>query len=80
MVTNLYVIYDRLAGECSPISLAPNDAVACRQFYSYIQNGRLNPVEFQLYKIGTLDSCTMKLSNTEKLEVPTAKNGDGEGL
>ena len=64
MLTNVYSIKDLKVGYEPPF-LAQNDEIAVRQFHSAAKYGpveqnrfKQNPMDYELYKIGTFDSAT----------------------
>lgn len=58
----LYVIYDKVACESGPIFEAKNDSVAFRDFTKVIQKDPINPADFELLRIGSIDHETNILS------------------
>ncbi len=60
MITRLYTIFDKLAGETGPIWQAKNDRVAHRQFMSQIQKSDYgkHTVDFELCCVGEYDNET----------------------
>lgn len=75
---NLYVIYDRLAGEAGPIFQAKNHSVACRNFTSFLnsiitdKNSAVNVQDFVLYWVGVYNPEEPSISR----EVPTVVEFD----
>lgn len=66
MITQLYVIYDRIAQECGPIFEAKNDGVAFRMYRDLIQSKEKDPnftqEEYICYRISSFDRETMVLT------------------
>lgn len=59
MKQNLYVIYDVLAEECSPVMQAPNDKVAVRAYYNLIVTvAEKSRKDYQLWLVGSVDTST----------------------
>ena len=57
---NLYVVYDKIAGECGPVFEAKNDGVAWRQYrYLINENPTIVQDDFSLVKVGTIDMESM---------------------
>lgn len=60
MKMNLYVVYDKIAGECGPVFEAKNDAVALRQYRHLVaSNPGFVQDDFELMQVGTMDKETM---------------------
>lgn len=63
MLTNLYIIYDRVAEEAGPVFNAVNDAVAGRSYRNLVKD--MDPeakLEYRLYRIATFETKTMSLT------------------
>lgn len=60
MQVKLYTIRDLVAGECGPIFVAKNEALAVRQSCQLLA-GVNNVVEYSLYCVGTFDTETMEM-------------------
>jgi hypothetical protein len=59
MKVNLYVVYDKIAGECGPVFEAKNDAVALRQYRHLVaSNPGFVQDDFELMQVGTMDKET----------------------
>jgi len=57
---NLYVVYDKIAGECGPVFEAKNDGVAMRQYRHLInENPTVDQDDFSLMKVGKIDKESM---------------------
>jgi hypothetical protein len=57
---NLYVVYDKIAGECGPVFEAKNDGVAMRQYRHLInENPTVIQDDFSLIQVGTIDKESM---------------------
>lgn len=57
---NLYVVYDKIAGECGPVFEAKNDGVAMRQYRHLInENPTVVQDDFSLMQVGTIDKESM---------------------
>lgn len=57
---NLYVVYDKIAGECGPVFEAKNDGVAMRQYRNLInENPTVVQDDFSLMQVGTIDKESM---------------------
>ena len=57
---NLYVVYDKIAGECGPVFEAKNDGVAMRQYRHLInENPTFIQDDFSLMQVGTIDRESM---------------------
>lgn len=57
---NLYVVYDKIAGECGPVFEAKNDGVAMRQYRHLInENPTVIQDDFSLMQVGTIDKESM---------------------
>jgi len=53
---NLYVVYDKIAGECGPVFEAKNDAVARRQYNHLVSsNPGIVQEDFELMQVGVID-------------------------
>lgn len=60
MKMNLYVVFDKIAGECGPVFEAKNDAVALRQYRHLVaSNPGFVQDDFELMQVGTMDKETM---------------------
>lgn len=60
MKMNLYVVYDKIAGECGPVFEAKNDAVALRQYRHLVSsNPGFVQDDFELMQVGTMNKETM---------------------
>lgn len=60
----LYSIFDKVLGEYSAPIMASNDKVAKRWFKSTISKSDYEPVDFQLYKVGSFDTTTGEIGDT----------------
>lgn len=61
---NLYVVFDRIARESSPVNEAKNDGVAWRMFKNMMKEKEaqgVNPAEYQLLHVGVIDHETNKI-------------------
>ena len=57
---DLYVVYDKIAGECGPVFEAKNDGVAMRQYRHLINEFPIVVQEdFSLMQVGTIDKESM---------------------
>lgn len=57
----LYVIYDKIAEKSGPIFHADNDAVAIRGYNRLVNNGEIEPEDYQLMCVGEYDDRTMDI-------------------
>lgn len=53
---NLYVVYDKVAGEAGPVYTAKNDAVARRMYAGLVEREGINRDEYLLIHIGQYDN------------------------
>lgn len=65
----LYVLYDVLAQEASPITEAINDDVACRAFRPILETV-VDPYDYQVVCIGSIDKTTCQLTLSEPRMIP----------
>lgn len=52
----LYSVYDKVQGEYAAPVVAVNDNVAKRWFKKVVASSGFDPMDFQLYKLGTFDT------------------------
>lgn len=57
----LYVIYDKVAEKSGPIFHGDNDAVAIRGYNRLVNNGEIEPEDYQLMCVGVYDEKTMDI-------------------
>ena len=57
----LYVIYDKVAEKSGPIFHGDNDAVAIRGYNRLVNNGEIEPEDYQLVCVGEYDDRTMDI-------------------
>jgi hypothetical protein len=70
MKMNLYVVFDKIAGECGPVFEAKNDAVALRQYRHLVaSNPGFVQDDFELMQVGTMDKETAVIAWTTSVEV-----------
>lgn len=65
---NLYVMYDTVAKEASPVNEAKNDAVAERQFQHTLSTHQL-PSDFILLRVGKINKETGRVTGCVPEEV-----------
>lgn len=69
---NIYTVLDTLAEQSGPLYQAVNDLVAIRQFGQLIEKTQ-SPVDYDLYRLGVYDPCTLEVVSEEKVLVTTGK-------
>lgn len=57
---NLYVIYDKIAGECGPVYSAINDGVAIRQV-CILMHDVFNVADYLLLCVGRMDTSSCEV-------------------
>lgn len=65
----IYTIYDVVAMESGPLFEAKNDAVALRQYQTIVQKNGIDPRDFQLRHVGTLDSERSRIFAEDEFQI-----------
>lgn len=68
----LYVVMDTVAQSFSPVFQSKNDQIAIRQYNSLVQT-TVNPEEYLLYCIGSIDNTMTVTSNVRLVNVVIPK-------
>lgn len=70
MINNLYVIFDRVAEESTPIFTAKNDGIAVRMTEDMLRGrGMFVSDDFMLFQVGSYDSEKMILRSCEVRQI-----------
>jgi hypothetical protein len=74
MKTRLYSICDEVADECGPLFQAKNDAVAFRNFQSFIVSNKLQEEDYMLRFVAVFDTEKGEVEHPEDIYIvsPTA--------
>lgn len=56
MKFGLYVTYDKVGEEYSPVFQQKNDKVCCRVVHDMLKKSPISPVDYQIIKIGEFDN------------------------
>ena len=67
MKLHLYTVHDTVAGEAGPLYSAKNDVVAIRMYKQLIEHDHCNPLEYQLWHVGTYET-EFRVTETTVLE------------
>lgn len=76
MISNIYVVWDKIAEEAGPPFIAKNDGVAMRNYFRIIEKSN-NYKEYELVSIGEFNSDVPMIEVKEsRIITPVEENKD----